>query len=93
MRKTLAGTSSASIRKTFNGIAAATGRKPKHTRYPSLDLQISLNEIPKDMQKKAIEWYRPRSLGWHCVPRRAAREDRQLLCSRRHKDLNRRGTS
>ena len=57
MKKTLAGASSASIRKAVNGISAAIDRKPRHTRYPSLDLQFVLNEIPKNMQKKAIEWY------------------------------------
>ena len=49
--------SSATLRKAVNGISEATGKKPVHTRYPSLDFDAALADIPDAMKTMAIEWY------------------------------------
>lgn len=49
--------SSATYRKAVNGIAEALDQEPKHSRYPSLDLEVALEGIPEAIKQKALEWY------------------------------------
>lgn len=51
------GAASATYRKAVNGIAEVLDKDPNHSRYPSLDFEEALADIPDAMKKKAIEWY------------------------------------
>jgi len=57
MSNSAVGASSATYRKAVNNIAEAIKSDPKHSKYPSDDLSIMIDEIPDAMKAKAIEWY------------------------------------
>ncbi|CAJ3456006.1 Uncharacterised protein [Burkholderia pseudomallei] len=53
-----AGASSATYRKVVNALAEKVlDQDPRHTRYPSQDFELLLDEIPEAMKAKALEWY------------------------------------
>ena len=57
MSKSPVGAASATYRKVVNGIAEILDQEPNHSRYPSLDFEAVLAEIPDTIKAKAIEWY------------------------------------
>ena len=57
MRNSPVAAASATYRKSVSGIAKALGETPQHSKYPSLDLNIALQRIPKAMREMALEWY------------------------------------
>ncbi|MDQ6974257.1 MAG: hypothetical protein Q9M10_05185 [Mariprofundaceae bacterium] len=51
------GAASATYRKAVNKIANVLDKDPNHSRYPSLDFDEALADIPDAMKEKAVEWY------------------------------------
>ncbi|CAB3643582.1 hypothetical protein [Trinickia soli] len=51
------GAAPATYRKVVNGLSRALDRDPVHTRRPSQDFELLLDEIPEAMKTKALEWY------------------------------------
>lgn len=49
--------SSATYRKAVNKIAEVLDKHPFHSKYPSLDFEQAIEDIPDAMKEKAIEWY------------------------------------
>lgn len=57
MSKSPVGAASATYRKAVNGIAEALDQEPNHSKYPSLDFESALADIPLAIKEKALEWY------------------------------------
>jgi hypothetical protein len=55
---TLVGASSATYRTAVNKVAKAIKRKPRHTRYPSKDLDDIVRKIPGVLDQEIIKWYK-----------------------------------
>ncbi|QQO55074.1 MAG: hypothetical protein N838_18735 [Thiohalocapsa sp. PB-PSB1] len=58
MANTLVGASSATYRTAVNKVAKAIKRKPRHTRYPSKDLDDIVRKIPGVLDQEIIKWYK-----------------------------------
>ncbi|MFS2004154.1 hypothetical protein ACEN9F_11075 [Duganella sp. CT11-25] len=55
--KTPGGSASAAKRNAVKGLAAALGKTVQHTTKPNNDFDALLEEIPKELRKKALNWY------------------------------------
>jgi hypothetical protein len=55
--KPAAGLAPAAKRNAVKDLAAALGKNPRHTRSPNDDFDALLDEIPKELRKKALNWY------------------------------------
>ena len=57
MTESPVGAASATYRKVANCIAEILDQEPYRSRYPSLDFEAALADIPDALKTKAIEWY------------------------------------